>query len=103
MGAAAPGPPRATPTQASDLPAGWRSPARVGAIFGERAAAAGSPRVGNPNKKERKEIGTGLPARAARQTESALHPLFWWKGWGAWKGGGLPERVVIYDLTVDGV
>lgn len=37
--------------------------------------------------KKKKEISTGLPARAARQTESALHPLFWWKGWGAWKGG----------------
>lgn len=42
------------------------------------------------------ESSSGLPAGAA------LHPLFGWKGWGAWKGG-LPERVVIYDLTVDGV
>lgn len=80
--------PEAVPRQPWESHAGRRSPAVCGSCSppGAHGGGAGSTRC-KPNKKQ-KEIGTGLPARDARQPGSALHPLFWWKGWGAWKGGG---------------
>lgn len=81
--------------QAAEPCSRWR-------VLAGRTAAARSPRVRTPDRR-RKETSTRLPARAARHTESALHPLFGGKGGGRGRRGGMSERVVTYDLTVDGV
>lgn len=101
------GAPEAVPTQAPEADGAEEPRCSLCSLRGAHTAAAWSRRVRNQTKRKRKQAR--VPARAAPQTESALHPLFWWKGWGAWKAGGGevagegPERVITYVLTVDGV
>lgn len=86
VGSCSPGAPKAVPTQASEADGAEEPRCSLCSLRGAHTAAAWSRRVRNQTKRKRKQAR--VPARAAPQTESALHPLFWWKGWGAWKAGG---------------
>lgn len=86
VAAAAPGPPEWSPRRLRTRRPGGGAPAPAGASSPGARLRLGV-RASSDRTKKRKEISTRLPARAARQTESALHPLFGGKGGGRGRGG----------------
>lgn len=83
VGAAAPGPQERSPSR---LPTCRRSPVLVCAIFGERTAAACSPRVRNPTKRKRKSAQVYRLAPLGRRNPRCT-PFFGGKGGGRGRRG----------------
>lgn len=93
--------PRSGPRAGFGLADQAAEPCSSGRVLAGRTAAAWCPRVKRPDKKEKGDQHASPGSRRSADGIGAAPP-FWWKGWGAWKGG-VSERVVTYDLTVDGV
>lgn len=101
VGAAAPGAPEWSPRRRPTRRPGGGALLQVARP--RRAHGCGS--VSAREDTRQKEKGDQHASTGSRRSAHGIGaaPPFWWKGWGAWKEGGMSERVVTYDLTVDGV